>query len=889
MDFSHRLGSAFVPHAVAVVGASDRVGSRGTFVWNGVMNSRLALEAYPVNPKYKYIGVTPCWPSLAELPTKIDLAVIATPSSKVLSILEQCHKLGIANVLVTPGDESVTGDRHWRNLLLQKARAWGIRVIGPDSIGIMRPGIGLNVSYWPQLPATGPVGLICQSGSVTSTVLDYARRNNIGFSSVITAGRESDVSLAEIIDFLAADKETEVIALHAEMPSDPRSFFSAVRAASRIKPVIVLKSGRSATANRVIASHLASSVGSSAVFEAMLESFGAVQCERIEEFCSTLEVFAADKIPREGRMAILANGLGFAALAADAADAAGIRLAEPSSECTRTLAEIIRSATPLTNPIDVGSDASPERFAATLTHLMADDNVDGVMMVLAPSVILSTPDTIRSIAKIAKKSFKPLIVVWMSDMMPTPLRNIARDHALPCLTTPDLASRAFAHLCAFTRSKERRLTPPKEGSEVISWDQASALKIIDSARQNARHLLTEEQSAELLNAFGIQTVPSAFAKTADEAVAAACKIGFPVALKLCADGVSHKKDVGGVILDVFTEKEVTEAFDLIRKNCRNLAPMALFRGVFVQQMVRRANARELRISIITDPRLGPSIALGAGGITGEIFPETAIGIPPLTAPQAHDLIMRSRVVQSLGKFRGMPAANIDAIVQILMRLSRLVCEVPAVVELHINPIIVDETGALVLDTEVSLCSRSAQADENYSHMLVAPYPAHLSSSLSTKTGLMLLRSIRPDDFEAERRLLSRLSMQSAQLRFNKPAHEVTDAEIIAFTHIDCDREAAYVIVDDSSVGPEIHGIGRISLTPGAEHAEFGILIEDAYQCKGLGNLLMQALEQAARSRGCRRLVGYVLQGNAGMTALMTRRGYHPEPCDNAMISYTLTL
>ncbi len=891
MESNHSLQSAFIPHAVAVVGASDRNGSRGTFVWNGVMNGRRALEAYPVNPKYKYIGVVPCWTSLSELPTKIDLAVIATPAHTVKGLLKECKTLGIPNVLLTPGSDALTGDRHWRREITDIARQAGIRLIGPDSMGIMRPSIGLNVSYWPHLAETGNIGLLSQSGAVTATILDYASRAAMGFSTVISSGLESDVSLAEIVDFLANDPQTGIIALHIETLRHPRNFYSAVRSAVRRKPVILLKASRGTSAGRLIASRLGAAVGDEAAFDAMLQRAGAIRCERIEEFCSTLEVFACGKNPRQGRLAVLSNGLGFASLSADAADAAHVTLAEFSTDTQRKIQAFLKPATALTNPLTLGSDAAPEVFAEVLQLTLSDNQVDGAVVSLAPSAVMQTPRTVQLIADVADKSFKPVIVNWVSDAPDADIRLAFKRCRLPLLNTPDLAARAFKHLSDYEYLKERRMLAPAETEYASTHDLKVARTIIDNAKQQKLHILSETQSVQLLSAMGIKSLPSFFAQTSQEAVEAARRIGFPVVVKVSADGIAHKTDVGGVVLNILSETQVVSAFESVRKRVKDLAPMALFKGVFVQQMAQAPNARELSVRVVTDPVLGPAMHLGAGGRTGELFPIETIELPPLTEPLAKELVQRHPIASALKVFRGMPAVNMQMLTGVLLRISQMACEIPSIAEVVINPLLADEHSVTVLDASIMLNEKNSLPDADYEHMLIVPAPSLCEEDITTKAGLMRIRSIRPDDFQPLKRMYARLSQKTGYMRFHKDAHELTDAEIIDFTQIDHLKESARIIVDNSIVGPEIHGVGSIFVQAESQTAEFGILIEDQYQRAGFGALLMQRLEDEARRRGMKRLEGYVLKGNDAMAGLMSRRGYRAQDCteDANMLVYTLEL
>ena len=893
MDIQHSLSSAFNPKAVAVVGASDRPGSRGTYVWSGVMNGRRIHEAYPVNPKYKYIGVTSCWPSLSEVPAKIDLAVLATPTSKIEGLLKECRKLGIPNVLITPGDEELTADRRWRERIAALAREAGIRLIGPDSMGIMRPSIGLNVSYWPRLAQSGNIGLLCQSGAVTASVLEYASRCGIGFSTVISSGLESEVTLAEMLDFLAADPQTEIIALHVEALRHPRSFFSALRSAVRQKPVIVLKAGRGGGARRLAGSRLAAAAGDEAAFDAALSRAGAIRCDRLEEFITTLDVFRTGKNPRLGRLAMLTTGLGFALLTADAADANKVQAAELAPETEKALAKICNTKATVSNPLAIAADADPEYFAQALEACLADDNVDGVLITLSPTAANATPRTAQLLSNAAQDSFKPVIICWPAPFAQDMMREAFKRCRLPCIDTPDLGVTAFANLARYEALKAQHLTPPSETVTAARVDLEQARGLVRKAKAAGRHILTEKETAELLQSAGIASLACLFAATEDEAAAAARRIGYPVAVKVSAEGIAHKTDTGGVLLNLMSDAAVREAFGTVRGRCAERAPMALFHGVFVQKMATSERLREVSVRAFTDPVLGACIRFAAGGRTGEIFTESTVEPVPLTEPLARAMIRRHPLYKGLGEFRGLAPIHEDALVAVLLKLSALMCEIPALAEIAVNPLMIDDKQALCLDASVSLCARAERPDARYSHMLWAPASLAQGEEFASRSGLMRVRAIRPEDFAAEKRLLSRLSQQSAYLRFHKNAADVTDNEIIAFTDFDRDREAAFVITDAgaSIERPDIHAVARLTLAPNSERAEFGILVEDKFQRAGFGSMLMRTLEAEARSRGAKLLSGWVIKGNDAMAGLMSRRGYRASDCpqDPTMLIYSLEL
>ena len=817
--------------------------------------------------------------------------MLALPCKYIIDSIGACAEKGIRFVLLTSGDKDYTADRLWREQVLEAAQKHGIRLIGPDSIGLMRPEIGLNVSYWPTLPRTGRVGLICQSGSVTASVLDYAERHHIGFSSVITSGHESDITLAEMVDFLAADPATGVIALHIETLRSPRSLYSAIRAAGRAKPVVILKAA-SSNASRLISARTATAAGDDSVFDALIKRAGAVRCGMLEEFLATLEAFAAEKLPRlPARIAVIANGLGFASLAADAADQCGLELAQPKALTQETLAELVGSSLALTNPVDLGVTASTEQFCAALKALLEDPRTDGVLLSMSAANGVDPREAARAIAEASRKSYKPVIANWSGrDVAFEPSPEEPHAPPLPCVPSARLAALAFSHLREFVKNRDQRMRAPQEGSDILPIDLAAARIIAATAQQQKQHRLLENQAEGLLQAFGIPTETSHLAESAQQASEIAAAIGYPVAMKLAASGVAQRTDVGGVLLNILSDEEAREAFYRLRENCARNAPMAEFRGVIVQAMIRRPNVRELSLSMLTDPLYGPIIRLGAGGQTGSILTETAAAVPPVIEPVAEHLIEHSRIAPALGAFRGMPPADTASLVRTIMALSRMAEMIPSIAEIVINPLFIDETGVLAVDCSVAICARSPVPDDRHLHMAIAPCPLELGRSFRAKCGMVRVRAVRSDDFAALRRLLGRISRRSAYRRFHKEAGKITDEELIDFTQIDYDRETAVCIEDDSEK-PEIRAVARFRTLQGTTEAEFGILVEDAYQGNGFGTFLMRILQAQAIERRLTALTGYILADNKPMRGLMSKLGYQDSPCtsDSSMLLYRLNL
>ncbi len=873
MDFSHPLKSAFIPRSVAVVGASDRKGSRGTLIWTGVMNSHRILQAYPVNPKYKYIGLTPCWAKLSELPEKVDLVVIATPTSTVQQILRQCASLGIQNVLITPGDDALTSDRLWRRKIAKFCQTNGIRLIGPGSLGLIRPQIGLNVSYWPTLPRIGHVGLICQSSSVAAAVLDYASRATFGFSSVLTAGAESDVTLAQMLDFLADDPDTEVIAMHIETLVHPRAFFSALRAASRTKPVIVLKTGRGAFSARLIASRYAMPACDDGAFDAMLERTACIRCDRVEDFCASLDLFSTHKDAGNGNLALVANGLGFAALAADATQAGNVSLAALSDATSSDLNKLTGQESLLTNPVDLGFEATPALFSRVVKLLLADKAVDAVLLALSPTATTDISSLILALEEPLCESFKPIIFVWTGAALTQAERDAFSRLHVPVLGSIDSAVRAYRHLFERKKARELTLRAPKAGSEAARHDFGVVRDIIEEAHNQKRNRLTPEQCERLLHAISIPSAKGSLVTSAADAVAVAKNLDGPVALKICAEGLEQRSRIGGIILN---STDVAKDFTYLKRLCAKAAPLASFTGILVQKMSERPNARELKLSLTRDPVLGPVLALSAGGKIGELFPQKEMALAPLTEPLARNMVEKSVVYSALESFRGQPKVDIDALVNAILEVSRLATEIPAITELEINPLIADELGVLALDTTAGFSPNALASDETHSHMLISPAP-NFTFTIDSK---LQVRTLRADDVEALKAFAGRLSEKTAFLRLQKRASEITDEEYIRYTQLDYDRERAFVLVDSNRADAQIHAVARFVIKPELKTAEFGLVIEDAFQRRGLGTKLMKILLSEATKLGAQSLFGVVLIENEAMKKLLTKLKFIPEAVPN---------
>ncbi len=876
MLFSHYLQGALVPRSVALVGASSRAGALGAYVLDNLVAGGFKGQLYPVNPKYQELAGRTCYARVGDLPQAPDLVVVVTPPRTVPDLIDECAARGARAVLVISSGFADAGEagRHLHEEAIARARAQGIRLLGPHCLGIMRPDIGLNATYARTAAQPGSVALVSQSAAIVAALLDFAPTAGFGFSSVISTGAGSDVEFSEILDFLALDGATRSIILYVEGVHDARSFLSSVRAAASVKPVVVLKVGRHLEGSKAGMSHTGALVGDDAVFDAALRRAGAIRVGNYVDILSAAEVLAAGRFPRPdpgNRLAIITNGDGPGVLAADVVADNEVVLAGLSGDTIASLDKVLPATWSHGDPVDVMRDADAGR---TCERVLADPGNDGVLVLFAPTIALGAEEMARALLPIAQASEKPVISAWLGGEDARRGRAIFDAAGMATASSPERGVEAFAYLSKFIRGRQMRLQVPPPQVAEFETEAAEARRIIERASGAGHATLDERASKALLAAFGIDTARTRLAATAEEAAVLAEEIGYPVALKVAASGILHKTDVGGVILSVMNAREVAHGFELIRARCAERAPNAKFHGVLVQQMIVRPNGRELLVGLARDPAFGPVISFGMGGIAVEVLRDAAVALPPLNRFLARDLISRTRVARMLDTFRGKPAVDIDLLVDVLLKVSDIACELPCVRELDINPLLVDENGAIALDARVVLGDGPLAPDATYSHLAIHPYPKALARTHRLRGDeTVLLRPIRPEDAQAEKRFVSRLSPETMYLRFHAPLRELTTERLVRFTQIDYDREIAFVAIDAAGEQEEIRGVARYTRMPDGFSCEFGIVIEDAWQGRGLGHALMTAIEETARSRGLTEIIGYVLKDNGGMDKLMRGRGY----------------
>lgn len=869
----HYLNRLFEPRSVAVFGASEREGSVGALVFENLISADFAGEVYAINPKHESVQGKPAWPDLASLGKQVDLAVIATPAATVPSIINACGEYGVKAAAVLSAGFREVGSEGLRleRALVDNARRYGLRFLGPNCLGIMRPKVGLNATFSKAVATPGRVALVSQSGALCTAILDWAAANDVGFSSVVSTGISADADFGEVLDYLVNDPETHSILLYIEGVHQARSFMSSLRAAARAKPVIALKVGRHLEGSRAALSHTGALVGADDVFDAALRRAGVVRCLQIGELFSAATTLTSGFETFGDRLAIVTNGGGPGVMATDRVADLGVAMAKLSPQTLASLNAVLPPTWSHGNPIDVIGDATPERYAQVVETCLAAPEMDGVLVILTPQAMTDPTAVAQAMADLASRYHKPLLACWMGHVQVEEGRSILRHAGIPNYNTPEAAVAAFFYLASHYHNQKLLLEAPGPLSEDEGKmpDAEGARLIIEGALAEGHRVLSESESKAVLKAFHIPIAHSQVVNSPNAALVQAESFGFPVVLKIDSPDITHKSDAGGVRLGIANAQGVRSAYKEIIDAVKMNRPEARIHGVSIQPMISRPNGRELLVGLVSDPLFGPVITFGAGGTAVEIIADRAVSLPPLNARLARDLIQSTRVAKMLGPFRHMPAANQQALEQVLLRISELACELPHVKELDINPLILDEQGAVAVDARIVVDFHSTTA-QPYSHIAIHPYPTLLVSHWQLPDGTdVTIRPIRPEDAEIEQAFIRNLSERSRYYRFMQSIRELTPQMLARFTQIDYDREMALVAV---IAGREV-GVARYITNPDGESCEFAIVVADEWQRRGIAHRFMAQLMEIARNRDLKRMEGDILADNHEMLALAEELGF----------------
>lgn len=893
MKEKHYLTPLFEPTSVGIIGASERATSAGGIIMRNMIDAGFKGRLFAINPKHEKVHDIPCYKSVEDVPQRLDVVVIATAPQKIPTIIDCCGRAGVKAAIVVSTGFSETGARGAKleRAVVDAARRHHIHLLGPNSQGIMRPDLGLNAMFARGRALPGSIGLISQSGALCTAILDWARPNNVGFSAVVSLGSSTDVSFGEALEYMISDSRTESIFLYVEGLRDARRFMSALRGAARIKPVLVIKVGRHPDASRAVLSHTGAEVGEDAVFDAALRRAGVIRLYNLGQLFAAASALFSRFRPRGNRLAIITNGGGPGIMAADRAADLHIPLAEFSDATLNALNKALPATWSHGNPVDIQSSADVERYRNTLTTVLDCPNVDGVLVMLSPQVLADAGGIAEVIVEMDRKADKPILTCFMGEEQVNVARKKFVAAGIPTFRTPQPAVELFGHISNYYRNQKLLAQTPASLSELSPPSIESARLVIETALNERRKVLKGMDSKAILAAFRIPIAQTVVARSATEAMVLSEEIGLPVAMKIDSPDIKHKSDVGGVRLNLTSLVAVRTAYQEILDATRKVHPEANVNGVAIEPMILKPNGRELMVGVMRDPIFGPVITFGEGGTRVEVQKDRAMALPPLNSFLARDLIRSTRVSTYLGEFRNMPPIDMEALELVLLRVSEMVCELPWLKELDINPLIVDENGAVAVDARIVADNISPTADL-YDHMAIHPYPQHMTTKWSPPDGtIVTIRPIRPEDAELEMEFVRKLSPETKYFRFMNTMRELPPSMVVRLTQIDYDREMAFVATIENDGQETEIGVCRYAVNPDGESCEFAVVVADDWQHRGLARRLMGVLIETARERGLEYMNGVFLASNERMLRFVQKLGFvlSNDPDDSTVKLGVLTL
>ncbi len=865
------LHKLFAPESIAVVGASERPGSIGAALINNLLEGGFTGRLLPVNPKYTMVSGLEAVDSISKA-VRIDLAVIAVPIKQVPEILQECAQAGIQAAIIISAGGKETGIQ---GLLLEQeirnaASRGNIRILGPNCLGLMVPAARLNASFSAGMPGNGNIAFVSQSGGVCAAILDHSFKEKIGFSHFVSIGSMLDVDFGDVIDYLGHDSKTRSILLYIEHLSNIRKFISAARAVSPIKPILALKVGRSPAGILAAGSHCGALAAEDSAYDAAFKRAGIIRVGNTEELFDIAELLSKQSRPAGPRMAVITNTGGPGVMAIDAMEDLGVIPASLSSATISGLEKILPPYWNQRNPVDIFGDASTELYARAMKIIAENEPLHALTVILAPQALTSP----MAVAEILVDTFRgnrlPVFAVWMGGRDVEAAVAFLNQSGIATYTTPERAVQAFAYMVQYSRNLEMIKQIPPRVTQHLSFDRQKVQDIVESAGLTSMNFLSEHHSKEILSAYGITVNPSLTADSADTAVDAAERIGWPVALKVLSEDITHKSDADGVQLDLRTPAEVITAYERILTGARDYDTKAHINGVTVQSYIPHPDY-ELLMGVKRDEIFGPLLLFGMGGVFTEIIHDRAVGLPPLNQLLARRLIEGTRVFKLLQGYRNRKPADIDALVTMLIQLSQLVVDIPEIAELDINPVIVKNGSPVVVDARLLLHRNTKPSPL---HLVISPYPSHYEIDTVARNGLPLkIRPIKPEDAELFIEFFGRLSPSSVYFRFFQHVKELSPATVAMLTQTDYDRHVALVVLERSSNHEKMLGVARIIADPDITHCEFSVMVEDQWHGQGIGAMLLYYLLKVAKKQGVESLWGLVLPENTSMLRLGKKIGF----------------
>lgn len=891
-----KLRPFFEPNSVAVIGATETPGSVGYTVFNNLMAASDRRKVFPINPNRNKVLEQKCYPSVTVLPEPPDLAVIITKAKIVPDIVEECGRCGVKSIIIISAGfkEIGTEGKAREERITAIAKKYNIRIIGPNCLGVIRPSAVLNATFVNKISKPGHVAFLSQSGALGSAVLDWAVSREIGFSAFVSLGSMLDVDFGDLIDYFGIDSNTRSIIIYLESLGSSleqaRKFLSAARGFARTKPIIVMKAGKFKESIQAAKSHTGAMVGEDFFYEAAFDRAGVVRVEEIEDLFNCASILNTIQLPKGPNLAIITNAGGPAVLAIDTLISRGGKLAELGDQTYRALNEFLPTYWSKSNPVDILGDADAQRYVQALDTTLKDPSVNGAVLIYTLQSTANPVDIAKAVIKISKEVKKPILTSMMGAEEVDKARKLFYENNVPTYEFPEDAIKTYLYMYQYARNLESLYEAPEDLPLTTGVPKNYLKMLAHKFLREGRDLLNEEDSKKFLRTYGIPTTTLLIAQNADEACAFASEIGYPVVMKIVSPDISHKSDVGGVKLNISSDKELRKAFGEMMAGVKEREPHALISGVSIQQMIREYDY-ELIIGSKKDPVLGPVILFGLGGTEAEFFKDVSVGIPPLNQTLARRVLEQTKTYRLISEgFRTKPPANLLLLDEILVKVSNLIVDFPEIKELDINPLVVAGSAAVALDARIILDKDVTRLKEDRTHLIISPYPTKYVQPWYCRDGrYVLIRPIRPEDESLERELIANLSEDSSRFRFFYILKNITHEVLSRFCNIDYDREMA-IIAEYTQGGIRRNvGVGRLIIEPGAEIAEFAIVVADDFQGTGLGLKLLDVLIGVAQDKGLGSIYGIVLRDNRKMINLAKKLGFNFEQLPDEGFRVTLNL
>jgi acetyltransferase len=889
------LDKIFNPKSVAIIGASDAEGSVGYAIVKNFTGLGYAGKVYYVNIRKPEILGVKTYPTVEQVPESIDLAIIATPAKTVPDVMEGCGRARVRGTIIVSAGFKETGPagKVLEERVLATAKKYGIRVIGPNCIGIIRPRINLNATFLDKVPKPGNVAFLSQSGALGSAILDWAIHENIGFSNFVSVGSMIDVDFGDLIDYFGTDPKTKSILMYIEGITEARKFMSAARHFSRTKPIIVVKSGKFSESAKAAASHTGSLSGEDDIYDAAFKRAGVVRVEEIADLFNSAEVLGTQPLPKGPNLAIITNAGGPGVMTTDALIARGGKLSKLSQKTLEGLNNILPPFWSHGNPVDVLGDSRADRYKAAVEACLNDENIDGILIIFTQQAVSESVEIAKELVELVRsKAFqnKTILTSFMGYGAVQEANSILNANNIPTYSTPEQAVNTYMTMYQYKRNVELIYETPEELSVDASPPKRPITVIFRNAASEDREVLTEDEAKRVLKYYNFPVVETAVANNVDEAVAYAQRMGFPVVLKILSPQIVHKSDAGGVILNVHSRTEVREAFEILIQRATAYNPNAQIIGVTVQPMLQK-KGYEIIIGGKTDPLFGPVILFGMGGIGVELFKDYSMGLPPLNTTLIRRMMEETKVYQLLKGYRNSPPANIKKLEETMLLFSQLLIDFPQIKEIDINPLLINEKDACILDARIVIDKeRVSRKFEPHEHMIISPYPKKYEKLWTLNNGQdVLLRPIKPEDEPMWLEMFQNLSEESIRYRFFQMLKDTPHEVRVRYCNIDYDREIAIVAEQTQEGRRKILGVSRLSIEPDGKSGELAFLVSDRWQNQGLGTKMVDYVLDIAKEMGVEEVYSIMLLDNYRALSLTKKMGFELEYLSDGTVRGTLSL